>query len=237
MTSLHSLEDIQIFLFEEMFVVNLCNRIIPYPRLQALNEFLISKSDPFLILSQVDPVFTVGLRCLNNDHFKNRGNIPIIKTNRGGQVTFHGPGQLMVYPILNLRHEKLNVKDYISKLEDIVIDACAKIDIKAIKTCDTGVWASKETKIASIGIHISKGKTSHGFALNCNVNLEYFDQIIPCGLSLDKSISSLSKELNRVITPQQMSPLIIDSCSLILSKNVKVLENEQLLKEIENIIY
>lgn len=220
-----------------MIIINLLHKPVSYVKLQQLNQHLLYKSNPFLILSHVDPVFTVGLRSLNNDHLKNASNFPVIKTNRGGQVTFHGPGQLLVYPIINLRDHQLRVKDYIGILEDIVIDACAKVNVEAIKTCDTGVWISKDRKIASIGIHVSKGKTSHGFALNCNLNLKYFDEIVPCGLSSDKTITSLSKELKKVVTPQQMYPFIIDASSRLLKLDMIELKDGSLKNEIENIIY
>lgn len=220
-----------------MIVINLLHTTVTYLKLQQLNQFLLNKSNPFLILSQVDPVFTVGLRSLNNDHLRNKSNIPVIKTNRGGQVTFHGPGQLLVYPIISLREHQIKVKDYIGILEDIVIDACAKVKVKAIKTCDTGVWISKDQKVASIGIHVSKGKTSHGFALNCNLNLKYFDEIVPCGLSPEKTITSLSKKLEMEITPLLMSPFIIDACSRLLKQDIAELNDAVLNAEIKKILF
>jgi lipoate-protein ligase B len=219
-----------------MIIINICHKTINYLKLQKLNNFLLYKSNSFLILSQVDPVCTVGLRGAVHDHVKNLLNVPIVKTNRGGQVTFHGPGQLMIYPIISLRDQGLKVKDYIGILEDIVIDACKKVNVQAIKTCDTGVWITKDSKIASIGIHVSKGKTSHGVALNCNTNLKYFDQITPCGLSKEKCITSLEKELHSIITPQQMSPFVIDACKRLLKVEMHEPNDHELIKEIENII-
>jgi lipoyl(octanoyl) transferase len=219
-----------------MIAVNLSNKILNYSQLQQLNQYLLYKSDQFLILSQVDPVFTVGLRSLQEAHFKYSSNVPIIKTNRGGQVTFHGPGQLMVYPIICLRSQNLKVKEYIGILEDIAIDACQRVNVQAIRTCDTGVWTARNSKIASIGIHVSKGKTAHGLALNCNLDLKYFDQIVPCGLSQEKSITSLTKELQNNVTPQQMSPFVIDACKRFFKQDVVELRDPGLIKEIENII-
>ncbi len=114
---------------------------------------------------------------------------------RGGQLTYHGPGQMVVYPILNLKDFKMGARVYIDRLEQIIIDTCARYNLEAHRTNDTGVWIDNQRKIAAIGVHIAHHVTMHGIALNCNTDLSWFDHIVPCGIT-DKSVTSLSKELN-----------------------------------------
>ncbi|MCB0309105.1 MAG: lipoyl(octanoyl) transferase LipB [Bdellovibrionales bacterium] len=112
---------------------------------------------------------------------KNNG-FDVVETNRGGKVTYHGPGQLVVYPVIDLRLYHLGVKDYVHCLEDIVIDLLAQYQIQAYKRDDLiGVWVGVE-KIASIGIHVSRHVSIHGMALNVSTNLSHFGYITPCGL-------------------------------------------------------
>ncbi|KAJ3067919.1 hypothetical protein HDU98_008892 [Podochytrium sp. JEL0797] len=134
----------------------------------------------------------------------------MFETARGGQTTFHGPGQLVGYPILDLRTiHQLNpstgvkeqrhapgttVRGFVDGLEEAVIRACGEFGITAKRTENTGVWASEDRKVAALGVQVSRYITSHGFALNCNVDLSCFDAIIPCGL-VDKQATSLSHEL------------------------------------------
>ncbi|KAG0206336.1 hypothetical protein BGX33_007460 [Mortierella sp. NVP41] len=118
-----------------------------------------------------------------------------VESLRGGEITFHGPGQLVAYPILDLKPIKLSVRCYVSYLEKSIIATCAQLGVKAITTENTGVWINDQKKIAAIGVHVQRYITSHGLALNCNTNLEFFKQIIACGLT-GKETTSLSKELN-----------------------------------------
>ncbi|CAG8500837.1 5470_t:CDS:2 [Ambispora gerdemannii] len=115
------------------------------------------------------------------------------ETLRGGQTTFHGPGQLIGYPILNLQNYKLSVRCYVAAIERVIIETCAMYGIKAQTTEHTGVWANGE-KICAIGIQVQRYITSHGFALNCNTDLSWFDHIIPCGL-IDKKMTSIAKQI------------------------------------------
>jgi len=127
-----------------------------------------------------------------------------VKTNRGGDITYHGPGQQVVYPIFDLEELQISVKDYIYKLEEAVIKTIADYGLKG-KTVEgaIGVWldASEELpmrKICAIGVKVSRKVSMHGLALNVNTNLEYFNHINPCGF-IDKSVTSLQKELHRNI--------------------------------------
>ena len=145
----------------------------------------------WFILCEHDTVFTRGKGSKENNILDK--NIPVVMTNRGGDLTYHEPGQLVGYIILDLKVEKLSVKAYLDKVENLIINTLSKIDIEAQKHPDlVGVWVG-EKKIASIGIGIKKGITMHGFALNINNSLEGFFRINPCGL--DSSIMTSVKEL------------------------------------------
>lgn len=118
----------------------------------------------------------------------NTGFIPVIETGRGGKITYHGPGQRIIYPILNLKklHKAPDVRKYVVQLEDAVIEALSKLNINAYKVPErVGIWVNvdgKESKIAAIGIRIKKWVTYHGIAINVNADLSKFDGIVPCGL-------------------------------------------------------
>ncbi len=112
-----------------------------------------------------------------------RSGISFYETDRGGDVTYHGPGQIVGYPILDLREWKRDVHAYVRAIEQVIIDALAGFGIAAGREAGaTGVW-TKEGKIAAIGVHISRWVTSHGFALNVDTDLNYFRYIVPCGLT------------------------------------------------------
>jgi len=105
---------------------------------------------------------------------------------------------------------KLNVRCYVSRLEKTIIDCCAKYDIQANTTENTGVWVGQDKKIAALGVHLQRYVSSHGLALNCNVDLSWFDQIVPCGLS-DKGVTSITKETGKQTSPQDVIPHLVKS--------------------------
>ncbi|KAK3825286.1 MAG: hypothetical protein J3Q66DRAFT_277869, partial [Benniella sp.] len=117
-----------------------------------------------------------------------------VESLRGGEITFHGPGQLVAYPILDLKPAKLSVKCYVSYLEKAIIATCAEWGVETITTENTGVWINDQKKIAAIGVQVQRYITSHGLALNCNTDLDFFKEIVACGL-VGKETTSLSKEL------------------------------------------
>ncbi|CAO3573063.1 unnamed protein product [Mortierella alpina] len=118
-----------------------------------------------------------------------------VESLRGGEITFHGPGQLVAYPILDLKPVKLSVRCYVSYLEKAIIATCAQWGVKAMTTENTGVWINDQKKIAAIGVHVQRYITSHGLALNCNTDLDFFKEIVACGLT-GKETTSLAQELN-----------------------------------------
>ena len=126
------------------------------------------------------PVFTLGLNA-SRDHLLAPGDIPVVQVDRGGQVTYHGPGQLMIYPLIDLRRAKLGVWDLVTALEQSAIDLVAGYHVHAVARKDApGVYVDGR-KIASVGLRIRRGASFHGMALNIDVDLEPFSRINPCG--------------------------------------------------------
>ena len=146
-------------------------------------------------------VFTAGSSTPKIFNENKINNIPVVFINRGGKITFHGPGQLIIYPILNIRKRKLNIIEYINKIEEIIIKVFKnnKITLFAKKETNRGLWTrdkknKKDKKIIFIGLRYSKGVIYHGISINLDLSLDDFRKINPCGLEADQ-ISSL-KELN-----------------------------------------
>ena len=152
-------------------------------QLSLVDEKLNGSKENYFLLCEHDAVFTRGKGSKETNILDK--NIPVVMTNRGGDLTYHEPGQLVGYIILDLKAEKLSVKAYLGKIENLIINTLSKLDIEAGKHPDlVGVWVG-DKKIASIGIGIKKGITMHGFALNVNNKMEGFSSINPCGLSSD----------------------------------------------------
>ncbi|MEM7431955.1 MAG: lipoyl(octanoyl) transferase LipB [Pseudomonadota bacterium] len=130
--------------------------------------------------TQHQPVFTLGLNAAK-EHLLAPGDIPVVQIDRGGQVTYHGPGQLMIYPLLDLRRASIGVRDLVTALEQSVVDLLADSGIEAASRCDApGVYVNG-VKVASVGLRIRRGSSFHGMALNVDVDLEPFSRINPCG--------------------------------------------------------
>ena len=126
------------------------------------------------------PVFTMGLNA-SKEHLLAPGDIPVVQIDRGGQVTFHGPGQLMIYPLLDLRRSAMGVRTLVTALEQSVVDLAAEFDIDAASRADApGVYVAGE-KLASVGLRIRRGCSFHGMALNVDIDFEPFTRINPCG--------------------------------------------------------
>jgi len=131
-----------------------------------------------------------------------------VKTNRGGDITYHGPGQIVGYPILDLDRHFTDIHKYLRYLEEVIIKVCADYGLEAERIDGlTGVWIG-EQKICAMGIRCSRWVTMHGFALNVNTNLQYFNNIIPCGIE-DKQVTSLQKLLGKDIDPEEVKKSIV----------------------------
>ncbi|MDQ3895997.1 MAG: lipoyl(octanoyl) transferase LipB, partial [Actinomycetota bacterium] len=150
-------------------------------------------TDPYLLLLEHHPVYTVGLRG-TLDHLRvpaDELGAEIVATDRGGDVTWHGPGQLVGYPILTVTDHP---RAYVHSVEQLIIDVCASLGLPGLRRIEAapGVWAD-DRKICAIGVRRSRGRTMHGFALNVDPDLSWFDRIVPCGID-DKGVTSLAAE-------------------------------------------
>ena len=149
-------------------------------QMQVFTDSRDSDTSDEIWFTQHTPVFTLGLNAAQ-EHVLAPGDIPVIQIDRGGQVTYHGPGQLMIYPLIDIRRAGLGVRELVSALEQSVVDLAAEYGIDAASRRDApGVYVAG-TKLASIGLRIRRGASFHGMALNVDVDLEPFSRINPCG--------------------------------------------------------
>jgi len=186
-----------------------------------------------LLLLDHPPVITLGRNAevanvLASPEFLAQRGVELFEIDRGGDVTFHGPGQLVAYPIFDLRsfEPKIGAVEFVRRLEEVLIRTCGDFGIgtQRIKRM-TGVWTyalrnKPEAKIAAIGVHISRGVTTHGFALNVSNDLDYFSLIVPCGLT-GKTVTSMERELQK--------PVSIDEAATITSRNFGRVFQSQML--------
>ncbi|KAF7285839.1 hypothetical protein GWI33_009812 [Rhynchophorus ferrugineus] len=182
-----------------------------------------------LLCLEHTPVYTVGIRAkqygIDEEKELLQKGAEFHRTNRGGLITYHGPGQLVVYPILNLKYFKPSMKWYVCQIERTVIDLCKKFGLKAETSPHTGVWIG-DNKICAIGIHGSRFITTHGLALNCNTDLSWFNHIIPCGIE-GKGVTSLSRELNKNISINEVIPEFVKSfCKVFECDSVDIPQQE-----------
>jgi lipoyl(octanoyl) transferase len=158
------------------------------------------------------PVFTAGKRTAPGDRPADPGGAPVIDGDRGGMITFHGPGQLVGYPIVRLP-DHVKVVDYVRRVEEALIGVCADFGLETARVPGrSGVWLRAdglrpERKIAALGIRVSQGVTMHGFALNCDVDLSWYGRFVPCGID-DAGVTSLSAELGRDVTVADVLPSV-----------------------------
>lgn len=168
-----------------------------------------------LLLLQHPPTYTAGKRTEEEDRPTN--GLPVVDVDRGGRITWHGPGQLVAYPIIQLA-DPVDVVDYVRRLEEAAMVTCRKLGLDNVGRVEgrSGVWLpagviggvlQPARKIAAIGIRVTRGVTMHGISLNCNNTLAYYDHIVPCGLA-DAGVTTLSTELGRDVTPEEVEPLL-----------------------------
>jgi lipoyl(octanoyl) transferase len=163
-----------------------------------------------LALLEHPPVYTLGRRTDPGDLLLAEADIArsgaeVHRVDRGGSVTFHGPGQLVGYPIVHLGPAP-DVVRYLRDVEEVVIRACADLGVAVARNRDTGVWAG-DRKVCAIGVRVSHAVTLHGFALNCSTDLSRFGAIVPCGLP-DRGVASLSELAGREVTPDEALPAV-----------------------------
>jgi lipoyl(octanoyl) transferase len=174
--------------------------------------------DQLLLLEHPD-VITLGVKTRNDrshvlasDDELLRQGVGLFETGRGGDVTYHGPGQLVGYPIIDLKPDRCDVHRYVRDLEDVLIRAVAEFGIAAGRVQGlTGIWvgpAGSETKVGAIGVRISRWVTSHGFALNVNTDLSRFGLIVPCGIA-DRGVSSMQELLGRPLAMAEVEDAVV----------------------------
>jgi lipoyl(octanoyl) transferase len=191
-----------------------------------------------LLLLEHTPVITLGRNAkatnviASSEVLGERG-VEVFECDRGGDVTFHGPGQIVGYPIFDLRgfpsadskRKTLGAVEFVRRLEEVLIRTCADFGIATNRIPGlTGVWTESatalEAKIAAIGVHISRGVTSHGFALNVDTDLDYFNLIVPCGITA-KAVTSMARDLGKLLPLQEVAHSV--------SRNVGVVFESQML--------
>lgn len=168
-----------------------------------------------LILTEHAPVFTIGLRSGAETHLVwsperlAREGVEVVKTNRGGDITYHGPGQLVGYPIVNLAPRR-DLHAYLRFLEDVLIATAADLGLTAARReGKTGIWIESR-KVAAIGVAVRRWVAYHGFALNVTANLDHFGGIVPCGIAAaDGTVTSLARELGRPVEMAEVKPLVV----------------------------
>lgn len=201
-----------------------------------------------LLLLEHPPVITLGRNAddsnivVSRDVLQQKG-VEVFEINRGGDVTFHGPGQLVGYPIFDLRSfpDKVGVIEYVRRMEEALIRTCIYYGIEALRIAGmTGVWTKaeppvvetgnwkletvfSERKIAAIGVHISRGVTSHGFALNVTTDLDYFKLIVPCGLT--KPVTSIEFETGKKPTMDEILPIVTRSFGEVFKSQILWLDS------------
>jgi len=195
--------------------------VVPYAEAHALQRALVEdrragRVGDLLLLLQHPPVITLGVRAgardnvvATPDRLADLG-IDVVESGRGGDVTYHGPGQVVGYPILDLRPGRCDVHRYVRDLEEVMIRACAAFGVEAGRVQGlTGAWVGAE-KIGAIGIRISRWITSHGFALNVGTDLDHFKLIVPCGIG-DRGVSSLERATGRSIPIADVEDALIQA--------------------------
>jgi lipoyl(octanoyl) transferase len=195
--------------------------------------------DDVLLFCQHPHVLTLGRNAsqknlLASEHVLRQKNVELRETNRGGDITYHGPGQIVGYPILNLDLIRRDVHWYVRTLEEAMIRSSADFGVSAYRIPGkTGIWVQPpgnipEEKLAAIGVHISRWVTSHGFALNVSTDLRFFDLIIPCGIA-DRKATSLEKLLHRNVALAEVKPRLAHHLAELFSLTPREVASPELL--------
>ena len=206
-------------------------------RLVAARNNEIIGSDIILLLEH-SPVFTLGYRGgfdnlkVSRTFLAKRG-IAIIQSERGGDITFHGPGQVVVYPIIDLKKSGLEVLNYVAGLEEIMIRVAADWGIIAKRNpANRGVWVGN-SKLGSVGISVRKGVCFHGFALNVNIEMEPFDWINPCGLQ-DCGVTSMIRELSQKVSINQVRKAVKSHIETVFGVSLVMASLSEILETLKN---
>ena len=173
---------------------------------------------------------------LASEHVLRQKGVEYYETSRGGDITYHGPGQIVGYPILNLGAIRRDVVWYVRMLEEAMIRATSEFGITAERVAGkTGIWVKSgdtEEKLAAIGVHISRWVTSHGFAYNVSTDLRYFDLIVPCGIA-DRKATSLEKLLARSVEQEEVAPRIARHLGELFGLEMQEASKKEMLERLE----
>lgn len=184
---------------------------------EILNVKAGNKINDVLFLLEHPHTYTLGKiadknNLLGSQDYLQKNKISVYDIDRGGDITYHGPGQIVGYPIIDLKSWKQDTHKYLRALEEVIIRTCAEYNLKGIRDPKyTGVWIN-DSKIAAIGIKVSRWITMHGFAFNVNTDLSFFTGIIPCGIS-DKGVTSLKKELKKDVEISEVKQMLVNNFS------------------------
>jgi lipoyl(octanoyl) transferase len=189
--------------------------LVPYEQAwhqqRELHAAVVAGTQPDTVLLLEHPsVFTAGRR--TEPWERPMDGTPVVDVDRGGKITWHGPGQLVGYPIVRLP-DPIDVVAYVRRIETVLIAVCAEFGVPAVRIEGrSGAWITADDrgpdrKIAAIGIRVAQGVTLHGFAINCDPDLTWFDRIVPCGIA-DAGVSSLTKELGRAVPVDEVRPVV-----------------------------
>jgi lipoyl(octanoyl) transferase len=184
-----------------------------------LHEAVVTGTEPDTVLLLEHPsVYTAGKRTEPLD--RPVDGTPVVAVDRGGKITWHGPGQIVGYPIMKLP-DPIDVVAYVRRVERMLMDVCAEVGLATTRIEGrSGVWVpaddrGPDRKVGAIGIRVSRGVTLHGFALNCDCDLGFFDRIVPCGIR-DAGVTSLSAEIGRDVTVAEVLPIVEEHLPTIL---------------------
>jgi lipoyl(octanoyl) transferase len=220
-------------------------RLIGYAEAYALQKRVVAARkagaiEDVVLFCEHPPVITLGRNgkrenLLASEHVLKQKGVEFCASDRGGDITYHGPGQIVGYPILNLGAIRRDVVWYVRMLEEAMIRATAEFGITAERVAGkTGIWVGsggKEEKLAAIGVHISRWITSHGFAYNVSTDLRYFDLIVPCGIAACKT-TSLEKLLGRNVEEKEVTPRIANHLGELLELEMKEAPKKELLEKL-----
>ena len=220
--------------------------LIGYSDAWALQKRLVSTrkanaAEDVLLLCEHPHVITLGRNgkrehLLASEHVLKQKGIELHATDRGGDITYHGPGQIIGYPILNLGAIRRDVVWYVRMLEEAMIRATAEFGVSAGRLeGKTGIWvrtATTEEKLAAIGVHISRWVTSHGFAYNVSTDLRFFDLIVPCGIA-DRKATSLEKILGRSVERKEVAPQLVKHFGEVFGLEMTQASRQELLEKLE----
>jgi len=175
-------------------------------------EVVAGERPDTVLLLEHPPTYTAGKRTEAHERPVDSGGAPVIEVDRGGKITFHGPGQIVAYPIVRLPEHVL-VVDFVRRMEEAMIATCRDLGVTTARVPGrSGAWLAAdgrgpERKIGAIGLRVSRGVTMHGIALNCDVSLDWYDRFVPCGIA-DAGVTTLSQELGRDVTVAEVLPVM-----------------------------